>query len=808
MKSALTSPLLKNTLYDQQLTHEMQQAQRGVQRYQRLAREATQGGRGGSLKAAERIEALWYKDLLASIKAEQKSMLAGEAGVGRDITAPIITNIPANILASITLSIVFNRMMKLSDPTIPLSTIASAVGRAVNAQDVVQRLSTKEFAHVQRCVKDDSQYMPNLIRKSAAIYGEQHKDLNWERTTATQIGVSLIWLLIGIAVFESDTGYITAFKRISRVKNKKTRKYLVMDSIVLQLIDDGHNSRQHMSPRYEPMLVPPLKWTSHREGGYLTLRSPLVKNTKPIQKKYYNNADMSMPRRIADALGSVPMYINNPVLEVMKYVWETGGNEVGIPRLNALDIPPYPVDQPDDVIAAWKKEAHGLHKINNHERSERTKFYELMDIADRHSQHDFYCPRTCDYRYRFYSMVINLNHQDDDPRRALFKFSETLQEPVGERGFYWLQIGLASLFDIKGTEQEKLQWALDHRSTIIKAAQEPKENSWWRTADKPWQALGLIFEIAQVLKHGLGYKSSIILYKDGTCNGLQHYAALGRNSLECSYVNVAPTDYPADVYEMVCKVVREQAVIDASKGDVNAMMVLNFINRSVCKTPIMTKTYNVTMVGARDQIMAKLLLADFAREHSYAASVYLSKLVLEKFAGVCEGAEALMNWVTTCTRLVSRKKRHLVWISPIGAPIVFPYKKKKCIQVRTIVQTLHIKSEAVDIEIAGGKQNRAAPPGFIHGVDASHMGQTALTMIETKGLPFIDVHDAFGSIPAKIDDLDLVLRVEFVKLHSKNIVDDFYQQLQKQHPDIKFPDPPARGDFDINTVMQSKSIFS
>lgn len=41
------------------------------------------------------------------------------------------------------------------------------------------------------------------------------------------------------------------------------------------------------------------------------------------------------------------------------------------------------------------------------------------------------------------------------------------------------------------------------------------------------------------------------LAQDGSCNGLQHYAALGRDSVGAASVNLVPSDVPQDVYSSV-----------------------------------------------------------------------------------------------------------------------------------------------------------------------------------------------------------------------------------------------------------------
>lgn len=45
--------------------------------------------------------------------------------------------------------------------------------------------------------------------------------------------------------------------------------------------------------------------------------------------------------------------------------------------------------------------------------------------------------------------------------------------------------------------------------------------------------------------------SHLPIYQDGSCNGLQHYAALGRDQEGGKEVNLVPAEKPSDVYYSV-----------------------------------------------------------------------------------------------------------------------------------------------------------------------------------------------------------------------------------------------------------------
>lgn len=49
-----------------------------------------------------------------------------------------------------------------------------------------------------------------------------------------------------------------------------------------------------------------------------------------------------------------------------------------------------------------------------------------------------------------------------------------------------------------------------------------------------------------------------MLVLPGSCNGLQHYAALGLDATGGAQVNLVPSGKPQDVYSGVCDVVKEK----------------------------------------------------------------------------------------------------------------------------------------------------------------------------------------------------------------------------------------------------------
>ena len=96
------------------------------------------------------------------------------------------------------------------------------------------------------------------------------------------------------------------------------------------------------------------------------------------------------------------------------------------------------------------------------------------------------------------------------------------------------------------------------------------------------------------------------MHQDGSCNGLQHYAALSRDLNGARQVNLTPSAKPQDVYTGVATILQEKVNLDMESEDEDmrtmASLCVNRITRKLVKQTVMTSVYGVTFVGARDQI--------------------------------------------------------------------------------------------------------------------------------------------------------------------------------------------------------------
>ncbi|THH27449.1 hypothetical protein EUX98_g6736 [Antrodiella citrinella] len=576
--------------------------------------------------------------------------------------------------------------------------------------------------------------------------------------------------------------------------------------------------RDTLHPRHLPMLVKPKQWLSDNEGGYLYSKIPVMRYKESVEQLAYLRkaselGHVELVYAGLDVLGSTPWQVNRAIFDVVLKVWNSGIRMPKIPP-SVFDMPEperlpiVDVDQKAKVVYLSRQKAYMNEKANNH--SERCNVNYKVEIARTFLGDTFYMPHNLDFRGRAYPIPPHLNHIGDDLSRGLLKFAEG--KPLGERGLRWLKIHLANVFGFdKASFDERAQFAMDNLAEIYDSAEKPLDgNQWWTKADDPWQCLATCTELRDALESPvpIEFVSHLPIHQDGTCNGLQHYAALGGDVKGAQQVNLDVTDRPADVYTFVAEMVKERIATDVATGHEMAKLLEGKITRKVVKQTVMTTVYGVTYIGARDQIEKQLKdRGDIPPEVCWESAAYLAKMVLQCIGDIFSGAKNIQTWLNVCARLISksipgdrmaeaaahssqriRKEQmtSVIWTTPMGLPIVQPYRQVKRKQVAASLQTVYISDPTVPAMVNSLKQSSAFPPNFIHSLDATHMMLTALEC-STRGITFASVHDSYWTHACSVDDMSAVIRDTFIALHTRDILRNLAEEFKERYKSFKIP---------------------
>ncbi|KAJ8525352.1 hypothetical protein ON010_g15764 [Phytophthora cinnamomi] len=311
------------------------------------------------------------------------------------------------------------------------------------------------------------------------------------------------------------------------------------------------------------MLVPPRPWTDVVNGGYLKLRTKIMRQRDSAwQMDCVQRGEMGGILKALNLMAEVPWVINKEVLNVVLQIWEDGGNFGDLPTRTDVPLPdPDSPEFADDPALYYKN----VRKVAEEFKDEPELFY----------------PYNMDFRGRVYPIPPNLNHLGSDLSRSLLIFRD--RKPLGERGLRWMKIHLANVFGVdKCSFDERVEFADANLDKVVASATDPLgegDGSWWKGADYPFLALGVCFELKRAIESPdpTKYMSNIPIHQDGSCNGLQHYAALGRDRSGGSQVNLVPAPRPSDVYmgvatEVMAKVEHDAALDVPAVEEVRAMI--------------------------------------------------------------------------------------------------------------------------------------------------------------------------------------------------------------------------------------------
>ena len=425
-----------------------------------------------------------------------------------------------------------------------------------------------------------------------------------------------------------------------------------------------------------------------------------------------------------------------------------------------------------------------------------------------------YFPPQLDRRGREYPVPHFVHPQADDQGRALLMFARP--KPLGERGTHWLAVYVANLYGEVDKEpyEKRVAWVHEHRDAIVDSVERPFDGArFWKDADKPLRFLAAAKEWVGYLKEGPGYLSCLPLALDATCNGLQHFSALGRDPEGGRWTNLIPGQAPEDIYRVVARLLKEEIVDPlAAAGDAIAKLwaAKDAITRKLVKPATMTTPYGVTEVGIKRQLIAYIdenLKTHFPK--AGIAAKWLAPRLQLVIGSVVVKAVEIMTWLREIADLMAEANRGLAWMTPIGLPVVQERRKPKERRIPTLAHSFVHYEHDPKGEIDSVAQQNGIVANVVHSLDASHMMLT-VRALHARGIrDYSMVHDSYAVHACDVDLMNTVLRDTFVVMHQQFTLEHLIEQFRRIAPkEVVLRDPPAPGTLDLSAVRQSAYFFS
>ena len=692
--------------------------------------------------------------------------------------------------------------------------VVSAIGNAVQVESVGEL-----FRRDHKIKK----WHKNIRGKVSKMYDS----LEWTQTVKIKIGAILLSHLMSIAkvqVSRERNGVVfreaqPVFFHTFQYMGGKRVGVVQLNTAVLETL--GKAPVASVIAKYLPMVAEPKRWTGFREGGFYEHSVPVVRlHSSDVQSRRYaitaaENGDMSQVFAGLDVLAKTQWKINPFVFKVMLDAWNTGEAIAKIPPASPPSDKPHepPPSGEPEARKAWIRAVRLAENQRLGLRSQRCFQNFQLEVARAYLNETFYFPHNCDFRGRAYPMAPFLNYMGADNARGLLLFAQGKE--LTESGLWWLKIHLANVYGYdKASFKDRVRFTENHLAEIYDSVNNPLDgNRWWLKAEDPWQCLATCNELKAALDSPdpTRYVCQLGIHQDGTCNGLQHYAALGGDVAGAQQVNLEPGDRPSDIYTAVAEMIKAEVADEAEQGDPLARQLDGRITRKVVKQTVMTNVYGVTFIGAKRQVQKQLedLMPEFpdtANINRHAAASYIAKKIFKSLSTMFNGAHDIQYWLTDCAarisdsisaeqvdhieretngeqwpnlfklKTVNRSKDELlsfkssvIWTTPLKMPVVQPYRKASSSRVDTTLQKISIAERTAANPVNKVKQLQAFPPNFIHSLDATHMFLTALKCDEV-GLTFTSIHDSFWTHAGDVNTMNRIIRDAFIRMHSEDIV--------------------------------------
>ncbi|XP_074784111.1 DNA-directed RNA polymerase, mitochondrial isoform X2 [Athene noctua] len=802
-------------------------------------------------KLLDTLRPQWHDSILQALQKSKHNMSQLQMGLGYNILYPYLCLLPDEEYVAIMLQV----LNTLSPQGQSLVVLARDLGFKVYNRYITQRkLRGRQLGKVQEVYKSyihllarDGQphkclpreYWEKLVAEAGFGPSLNLKDCSWPYVLLMRLGMHLLELLVqAVRVPRNSLNprleprLIPVLYHVYSFRSSWQVGLIKPHPIFSQLVSDAAETTLTFNSSVIPMLCPPVPWTSPRFGAFVLNDTRLMRFVDgAIQHQLL--LEQCPPvnlHPVLDALnqlGNCAWKVNQPVLDIIISIFNDKGNE-------KLDIPP-PVSEAPRPPAAPGNSATG-NKSHKQElllcKKKAAEMHSLrmdalykLSIANFVRDKVFWFPHNMDFRGRTYPCPPYFNHLGNDVTRAILLFAEG--RPLGPKGLDWLKIHLINLTGLKKKSalKERLDYANEIMEEILDSADHPLTGrKWWMNTDEPWQALACCMEIAKASRSPdpAAYISHFPVHQDGSCNGLQHYAALGRDLIGAVSVNLMPCGVPQDVYSTVAQQVEEFRKKDAEHGVKVAQVLQGFISRKVVKQTVMTVVYGVTRYGGRLQIEKRLKEIDeFPEEYLWEASDYLVKKVFNGIKEMFSATRDIQKWLTESAKLIAQSGQTVEWVTPLGLPIVQPYYRSKSTVLNCNMQALSVKTFNSSQKPDTVKQKNAFPPNFIHSLDSTHMMLTALHCLR-QGLTFVSVHDCYWTHALTVDVMNQICRKQFVALHSEKILEDLSKFMLEKYcsPDREMralwqsklmeqlSSVPKTGKFNLRQVMNSTYFFS
>jgi len=790
----------------------------GAENYYRRLDNAEEQGRGEDTSYARTA----ISQLLEPV-AEQLVYDMEQAAEAKrpPVAHKVLSRVGCDTAAAIGLRTLFNALTRKSHGSndVARTSAASEVGRAVQLELKTRALIKDDKKYMNQVIKQwkrrgssDVQYRMNVVNRLLKL-----KEIPWQEWSPqvkVHVGASILH-----AVLEStDMFELVQINKNNKSKNMST---LRLTEQAVEWIDKHQDFMALLQPQYRPMLVPPRDWSKTRKP-YVT---ELVNSTLAFVRTRYNKVKVK-PEEVPDAMYKAVSIIQSTAWQIEPAVLELAQNLLKMKHTSLVpeagnDVPPEfefrgvskkdMSEYQEQALKEWKITARMIHDKNVSVRSNRIRFNQTIKLAGEYLENVIYFPHNVDSRGRVYPIPTVLNPQGDDLSKGVLRFAKA--EVLTERGVHHLRLQLANKFGIdKESHKDRLDWVHAHEVDIVRLAENPLDNlDFLEESDSPYQFFAACVNYTKWYRNPSAPNHARV-NKDGSCNGLQHFAAMTLDADMGKSVNLMPADAedkPQSVYKVVAEEVKRLTQesnepmarqwerywkkYNASEVDYKSM-----------KRPVMTLPYSATAYSRREYIQEYLAGnngSEFFGDSFTEAVSFMVDVVTQAMHNRISGAMRVLDWLKNCGKLFLSGHNVLEWKNLYGFPVrTYKPDMRACtvyVQYlgKQIKYRMRLPKDTTNVQ----QCLFAVAPNFVHSMDAQHLLMICNHL--RRKIPVHVVHDDVGCPANHGDVLNDVIRAYFCALYEVNPVESFQKELDIEEPLEKV------GTLDLNNVMGARYFF-
>lgn len=402
----------------------------------------------------------------------------------------------------------------------------------------------------------------------------------------------------------------------------------------------------------------------------------------------------------------------------------------------------------------------------------------ILASADTFKGAPIWYPYRLDYRGRMYAAGGSLNPQGTDLAKGLLRFDQEGRKPCEEGMHAWVRHGLNKWGTPSLNPEQTLKTYDELQPVFDTFKRDPlgTRHLWGTEAKQPWQFIAWLLDDTY----------SVPIQVDGTCNGLQHLAALCRDTEVAHAVNMLPEDEPQDIYNNVAQSAKALIIAGTYR---EGLQYINKIDRDRAKPVVMPLPYGITKYSALGAVYASF---DEERNETTKA---VGNALWHAATSCTKPERDLMEWVVVVCQDTIERNEWPQWQAPDG--FVTKLRPKRDTYHNVAIASGQVY-RPLDRSMDPARTARAAAPNLIHSLDSAH----CRAILREAPFAVSPIHDCFACLPYHMPELAQIIRKEFINLHRDRILE---QLVQHNHSTVPLP---ILGDLCINSVQQNRYFFS